>query len=222
MTIPQQQMRTAPAATPRSRRPRITRSGLAFTVLAACFCFVNWPYPTIAAAVLLVVLLVVAAHLNKTQPQRLNTLFRRLDKAAALLPKSAVIPRHATAAKLQHLHWTRFEEAGIQAARKTPGVVEAVPTGKSGDRGCDGQVRLVNGQRWLLQFKRYNAKNNVDGQTVRATVGAAHLAGCTGAAIITSSGFTKEAVAQAGKLGVVLFDGNDTAHWMNGGRAPWQ
>lgn len=222
MAIQQPVRRPAPVRTRRSRLPRITWSGLGISLLIGYFAFVTWPGQTVAVLVLLILLPILAAVLNRTQPQRLNTLFHRLDKAAAHLPKPAAIPRQATAAKLQNMHWTRFEEAGVEAARKAPDVAHAELTGKSGDRGCDGLVRLANGSTWLLQFKRYNAKNKVDGETVRATVGAAQLAHCTGAAIVTSSGFTKEAVTQAVKLGVVLFDGTDTAQWMNGGRAPWQ
>lgn len=220
MSLAQQPVHRRPATKARrkSRLPRIHWGWYAAATVIVIAAARTHPILTTAVITTVLLSLILAA----ARPRRLARLFRPIDQFAARLPKRSAIPRQATAAKLQNLHWSRFEEAGIQAARQTPGVVEAVPTGKSGDRGCDGQVRLVNGQRWLLQFKRYNAKKKVDGETVRATVGAAHLAGCTGAAIVTSSGFTKKALEEAVELGVVLFDGDDSAAWMNGGRAPWQ
>lgn len=221
MAISQQRPRATPTPVRRGRMPRITWSGLGITLLLDYFAFVTWPAPTIAVNALLILLTVLAAVLNKTQPQRLNALFHRLDKATALLPKQAPIPRLATAAKLRNMNWDRFEDAVVARAKTSPGVTHAVLTGKTGDRGCDGIVYLANGSRWLIQSKRFNAKNRVSGETVRATVGAAHLAGCTNAVIVTSNTFTAAAVKEAGQLGVVLFDGDDTAAWFNGGRAPW-
>ncbi len=223
MTIPQQRIPTITTARPARRRlPRyLTRLHWGWYVAALVAVIAgaqSHPVLTIAVLATIALSLLTAA----VRPKKLAGLFRRADALAARMPKRTAIPRQVTVHKLQTMHWGRFEEATIERARTSPGVINATLTGKAGDGGCDGIVHLVNGSRWLIQCKRYNGKKNIPGDTVRSTVGAAHLADCTNAVIVTSGDFTKAAKTEAAKLGVVLFNGDDTAAWMRGGRAPWQ
>jgi restriction system protein len=220
MTIQQQHIRTAPSRRRRAVLPRITWSGIGLTLLIGYFSYVTWPAQTIAALIIVFVLAVLAV-VTSFRPGRLAPFFHHVDQIAARIPKRSAIPRQATLGRLQTMHHDRFEDAVVERAQQSPLVAHASRTGQTRDRGCDGLVHLTNGTRWLIQCKRYSPKNKVGGETVRTTAGAATQAGCTNAAIVTTSGYTTEAHEAARALGVVLFDGNDTAAWMNGGRPPW-
>ncbi len=91
--------------------------------------------------------------------------------------------------------------------------------GKSGDGGIDGVIRedLLGLDRIYLQAKRYQPGNSVDGESVRAFLGALISQGAQKGVFITTSSFTKQALRvaeQAGALRLVLIDGVELTRLM--------
>ena len=118
----------------------------------------------------------------------------------------------------------QFEQAVAELARRHPAVREATTHGGSGDRGLDVLAELHDGRRILIQCKRYQPGNNVGGPTVRETVGSVIANGCTAGVIVTTAGFTAEAIATNRTLGpsrLALVDGSALVAWASGGPAPW-
>jgi restriction system protein len=91
--------------------------------------------------------------------------------------------------------------------------------GKSGDGGIDGIIRedLLGLDRIYLQAKRYQPGNSVDGESVRAFLGALISQGAQKGVFITTSSFTKQALRvaeQAGALRLILIDGVELTRLM--------
>jgi restriction system protein len=91
--------------------------------------------------------------------------------------------------------------------------------GKSGDGGIDGVIRedLLGLDRIYLQAKRYQPGNSVDGESVRAFLGALISQGAQKGVFITTSSFTKQALRvaeQAGALRLILIDGVELTRLM--------
>jgi restriction system protein len=91
--------------------------------------------------------------------------------------------------------------------------------GRSGDGGVDGVIRedRLGLDRVYLQAKRYKPGNPIDSPTVQGFVGALVGRGAQKGVLITTSTFTKNALAaakQSGALRLVLIDGDTLTELM--------
>ena len=84
--------------------------------------------------------------------------------------------------------------------------------GGVGDQGGDLVATNSNGQRILIQAKRYS--NNVGNEAVQQVSAAKNYHNCNRAMVVTSSGFTKEAIDLAKATGVELIDGGQLRSWL--------
>ncbi|WDL97946.1 restriction endonuclease [Alicyclobacillus sp. ALC3] len=80
--------------------------------------------------------------------------------------------------------------------------VETTPT--SGDYGADLVLTDANGNRTVVQAKRYSGAVGV--KAVQEVSAARAMYGATGAIVITNSHFTKNAMILAANTGVYLWD----------------
>jgi restriction system protein len=116
-----------------------------------------------------------------------------------------------------------FEEALAYLCTRD-GCPEAHVTGRSGDLGADVLAITPDGRRLVIQAKRYVVGNLVTGpalQTFGGTCYAVHRADI--AAVVTTSGFTKQARDYAAAMRIALFDTDALAGWAaRNGPAPWQ
>ena len=115
-----------------------------------------------------------------------------------------------------------FEEALAWLCRRD-GCLKAYVTGKSGDLGADVKAVTPDGRVLVIQAKRYFTGNMVTGpdlQKFGGTCYAVHRAQV--AAVVTTSGFTKQAREYASATGIALFDNDALASWAaRTGPPPW-
>jgi restriction system protein len=116
-----------------------------------------------------------------------------------------------------------FEEAIAWLCRRD-GCPEAYATGRAGDLGADVKAITPDHRRLIGQAKRYGPGNLVTGpdlQKFGGTCYAVHAADI--AAVITTSGFTRQAREYAAAMRIVLFDRDALAGWAaRNGPAPWE
>lgn len=149
----------------------------------------------------------------------------RLHLPAGLAGATAAQPRRDfthTIAAYQAMTADGFEHAMADLARRDPAVRSTEVSGGKNDRGLDVLVRLHNGDRYLLQCKRW--KGRVGSEEVMKINGTYRdIHGCVGAAIITTSGFTMDAQRTNAMLSTPLrlIDGRGLTRWASGGRPPW-
>lgn len=79
-------------------------------------------------------------------------------------------------------------------------------TKRTGDGGKD-LIMYKNGQTYYVEVKRYGKGNPVSRPLIQKLVGACHPVGAKGI-FITTSRFTKEAIAEAHRSGIQLIDGD--------------
>ena len=79
-------------------------------------------------------------------------------------------------------------------------------TKRTGDGGKD-LVMYKCGQTYYVEVKRYGKSNPVSRPLIQKLVGACHPVGAKGI-FITTSRFTKEAIAEANRSGIQLIDGD--------------
>lgn len=95
--------------------------------------------------------------------------------------------------------------------------------GKAGDLGADVIATAPDGRRIVIQAKRYAPTTVVSGpdlQKFGGTCYAVHRAGV--AAVVTTSGFTKQARQYADHMRIRLWDNDALAGWASRtGPAPW-
>lgn len=217
---------------PVRRRPRKTRRrsrrlpsmhwGWYVTIPTALYVAIKtWPVQT--GAILAV--LATATILNVARPARLTGLFNRIQRIAALMPARRAIPSTRTLARFQKMHPARFEHAIADLAKEDRTAVHSAdPQGGANDRGADVLVRLHDGRRILIQCKRYTGKNKVNSQDVQKVNGTwRDIHGCDLAVIVTTTGFTRDAIDTNLMLPTPLrlIDGNALVTWANGGQPPW-
>jgi restriction system protein len=115
-----------------------------------------------------------------------------------------------------------FEEALAYLCRRD-GCPEAAVVGKAGDLGADVLAITPDGRRMVLQAKRYVAGNSVTGPALQrfgGTCYSVHRADI--AAVVTTSGFTKQAREYAAAMRIALFDNDALAGWAaRNGPPPW-
>jgi restriction system protein len=115
-----------------------------------------------------------------------------------------------------------FEEALAYLCRRD-GCPEARVTGKAGDLGADVVAVTPDGRMLVIQAKRYVVGNLVTGPALQkfgGTCYAVHRADI--AAVVTTSGFTKQAREYAAAMRIALFDNDALAGWAaRNGPPPW-
>jgi restriction system protein len=130
----------------------------------------------------------------------------------------------AQAIQTYHAMTPREFEAALAYLCTRDGCPEAYVVGRSGDLGADVLAITPDGRRMVIQAKRYVVGNLVTGpalQTFGGTCYAVHRADI--AAVVTTSGFTRQAREYAGAMRIALFDTDSLADWAAGnGPAPWQ
>lgn len=225
---------SAPATTRRTRKtparpartlrlPRITWGGAIALGITLAAVAKTWPIYTglaVALAATITVLTVV-------RPRRLNPLIHRATAiATAIQARRAHLPApgQRTLAAFQRMNPTQFEQATTALAQEDTRVAHAQHTGRTADRGIDTLVTLHTGHRILVQCKHHRTGKKVGGDTVREIVGSVLANGCHAGVIVTTTGFTAEALATNTALGrnaLALIDGAALEQWANGGHAPW-
>jgi restriction system protein len=100
---------------------------------------------------------------------------------------------------------------------------DAQVVGKAGDLGADVTAVTPRGERLVIQAKRYARGNLVTGpdlQKFGGTCFQVHQAQV--AAVVTTSGFTKQAREYAAHMGIRLFDHDALGGWASKtGPTPW-
>jgi len=104
---------------------------------------------------------------------------------------------------MQELPPDGFEELVAEAFRRLGHRAKVV--GTSGDHGVDVRIRASNGEKWVVQCKRY--KGTVGEPTVRDLYGTMLHEKADRASIVTSGRFSRQAVAWAEDKPIDLYDG---------------
>jgi restriction system protein len=147
--------------------------------------------------------------------------WRQLEEARRR--EAEMYAARAAAIKSYHAMTAReFEEALAWLCRRD-GCLEAYVTGKAGDLGADVKAVTPDGRIMVIQAKRYVMGNPVTGpdlQKFGGTCYTVHRAQV--AAVVTTSGFTKQARRYASVTGIALFDNDALAGWAaRNGPPPW-
>ncbi|MEU7338696.1 restriction endonuclease [Streptomyces sp. NPDC007074] len=179
----------------------------------------TWPALTITAITLTGTLFILRA----VRPRRITRILERISLPTIRRP--ALPARgHRTLAAFQRMTPARFEHAIAELARKDPDVLQALAVGQANDRGMDVHVHLTNGQRILVQCKKYAPGNNIGSDVIQTINGVYRdIHHCHQAVIVTTAGFTRAAVQTNTMLPqpIRLIDGPGLLAWANGGPAPW-
>jgi restriction system protein len=127
----------------------------------------------------------------------------------------AIAPYH-------HMDAKQFEHA-LAFLCQRDGCRDVRVVGKAGDRAADVIATIPDGRRIVIQAKRYGPNTKVGSEDVQKVNGTyrdfhgGHLA-----AIVTTSRFTKPALADARHVGIRPFDADALAGWVSRtGPAPW-
>jgi restriction system protein len=147
--------------------------------------------------------------------------WRRLEEARRR--EAEMYAARAAAIESYHTMTAReFEEALAWLCRRD-GCLEAYVTGKAGDLGADVKAVTPDGRVLVIQAKRYVVSNMVTGpdlQKFGGTCYTVHRAQV--AAVVTTSGFTRQAREYAAATGIALFDNDALAGWAaRNGPPPW-
>lgn len=151
-------------------------------------------------------------------------LVRRTRSRAAEQQRQAAIysARAREIASYHQMSPRQFEEA-IGYLCQRDGCTSVQVVGKAGDLGADVIAITPDGRRLVIQCKRYTLGNQVSGpdlQKFGGTCYAVHQAGV--AAVVTTSGFTKQARQYAGHMRIGLWGNDALAGWASRtGPAPW-
>lgn len=207
--------------TARRRRPlpRITWASASASLLVLIGVAKTWP---IATGILLG-LIAGGAVLTITRPRRLHGLWQMIDRVPTRTP-GLPEPGHRTTDWFLNLNPTQFEHAIAQLATEHDTVHQAHVVGGANDRGADVLVHLKDGRRIMIQCKRYQPGKNVSSGDVQKTNGTYRdIHRCHSAVIITTSGFTRDAVDTNTRFQqpIRLINGDALVQWANGGHAPW-
>ncbi|MEU5272099.1 restriction endonuclease [Streptomyces hygroscopicus] len=114
-----------------------------------------------------------------------------------------------------------FEQA-VAGLCQRDGCRTAEVVGGAGDLGADVLAVTPDGQRLVIQCKRYDAAHKVGSQDLQRFGGTcfavhdAHIA-----AVVTTSEFTEPALEYAAQCGILCLDGQALARWASTGSAPW-
>lgn len=137
--------------------------------------------------------------------------------AAELKRRERVSSYSLTFEQMRDMHWRDFEIA-IAHLMLRDGIA-AEHTGKAGDFSGDvvGYDALL-GERWIVQVKHYNPKNKVKSDDVQKVAGAAWpIYQARMKLVVTTSGYTRDALAFSAKAGIHLIDKAALIRWATDG-----
>lgn len=149
---------------------------------------------------------------------------REAEIAAAARRREAEIyaARMAAIEPYHMMDAPEFEKALAWLCQRD-GCPEAYVTGKAGDLGADVKAVTPDGRVLVIQAKRYVKGSVVNGPALQkfgGTCYTVHQADV--AAVVTTSGFTRQAQEYAAAHRIVLFDNDDLAGWAaRNGPPPW-
>lgn len=95
--------------------------------------------------------------------------------------------------------------------------------GGAGDLGADIIATTPEGWKLVIQAKRYTATNLVTGPDLQKFGGTCFAVHCADvAAVVTTSGYTRQAIEYAARMHILLYDQAALAGWAaRRGPAPW-
>ena len=216
--------RTRKTAT-RRRTWRLPRLGgwwiaVILTVIAVAR---TWPLYTAAVTALIAVAAIVAVVRPRQLARPLGwatTLIHLINTHRARMPA----PGRRTLADFLAMNPNQFEKAITALAREDhTRVAHAQHTGQTADRGIDAHVTLHNGHRILIQCKHHRTGKKVGGDTIREIAGSVLASPCHAGVIVTTTGYTSEAIATniaLGRNALALIDGHQLVAWANGHTPP--
>ena len=208
---------THPTRTRRGRQRRDT-TGVVILILLAIGALKTWPIQV----GLTLALAAAAVVVHAIRPRRLAHLWALLDQAAERRRTRLPTPGHRTLATFLAMNPTQFEHAIAALAREDRNVTYARQVGQANDRGADVLIQ-VRGRRILIQCKHHQTGKKVGGDTIREIAGSVLASPCHAGAIITTTGYTSEAIATNVALGrnaLALIDGHQLVAWANGHTPP--
>ncbi|MFE1442340.1 restriction endonuclease [Streptomyces sp. NPDC058739] len=138
------------------------------------------------------------------------------------LDRAGTGERRCSAVDHDALDADEFEQA-VAALCERDGCAEVEVVGGAGDLGADVLAVTPDGQRLVIQCKRYDVENRVGSQDLQrfgGTCYAVHEADL--AVLVTTSDFTAPAAEYAEQCGILCLDGEALKAWSDGtGPAPW-
>jgi len=183
-------------------------------------------------SVLLVMILVAGVGLIIWRSNIRGERWRQLQEArrheaeiatAARRREAEIYAARTSAIEPYHIMNAPEFETALAWLRQRDGCPEAYVTGKAGDLGADVKAVTPDGRILVIQAKRYVKGSMVNGPDLqkfggtRYTVHRADVA-----AVVTTSGFTRQAQEYAAAHRIVLFDNDALAGWAaRNGPPPW-
>lgn len=113
-----------------------------------------------------------------------------------------------------------FEEA-VAALCRRDGCTDAEVVGGAGDLGADVLATTPDGQRLVVQCKRYTDGNKVGSQDLQRFGGTCYAVhGADTAVVVTTSDFTEPALEYAEQCGIVCVGLDELGAWSEGAAPP--
>lgn len=114
-----------------------------------------------------------------------------------------------------------FEQQTAALCRRD-GCRDVRVVGGAGDLAADVLATAPTGRRILIQCKRYRPGNLVGSDHIQRVNGTYRdIHGCDQAIIVTTSGYTRDAVSLARRVNMRLYAAPELEAWARGGRPPW-
>lgn len=101
---------------------------------------------------------------------------------------------------------TEFEHV-VGQVLQGHGYTAVVHVGGAGDLGVDLRCVDPDGRSTVVQCKRYGITTKVSSPAVQLLIGAVSIADAQRGMLVTTSGFTRDAISLAAKRGIELIDG---------------
>ena len=114
---------------------------------------------------------------------------------------------------IQNMTGIEFEKHLIEQLKRNPQFSQVKGTKGSGDGGAD-ILFSFDGEKGVIQAKRW--KQRVGNKAIQEVFTAKQLNKCNLAVVVTNSTFTKQAIEEALKVGVILIDGDNLYRIENG------
>jgi TPR repeat protein len=148
-------------------------------------------------------------HYEKKETRRANFGNAKqlvLDEAVRL--RSSLVP---SLTQLRNISPQQFENYVASIFEKDGYKVKQTPYTNDGGRDA---IMIKHGEKYLLECKRYGAENNSGRPDIQKFHSAIVSDKAKGGFFVTTSGFTKEAVAYADLTGIKLVDGYGLQKWL--------
>jgi restriction system protein len=148
---------------------------------------------------------------------------RRAELAAAHAYQQQVQAVRAREITTYHAMSPREFEHALAYLCARDGCSDVRVVGGAGDLGADVVATTPQGQSLVIQAKRYRVGNKVTGPDLQKFGGTCYgIHGAQVAAVVTTSGFTRQAMSYAAQMGIRVYDNEALAGWAScTGPAPW-